>query len=71
MLLLRRRDTASRGPSNTPGGPAPTRGTAIADGWFKRVDKGEDLVQACLPHLDDGTYLGRMFARMQAWMMRP
>ena len=45
--------------------------TAIADGWFKRVDKGEDLVQACLPHLDDGTYLGRMFARMQAWMMRP
>ena len=44
--------------------------TAIADGWFKRVDKGEDLVQACLPHLD-GTYLGRMFARMQAWMMRP
>lgn len=45
--------------------------TAIADKWFKRIDKGEDLIQVCLPYLDDTTHLGRMVAQIQTWMMRP
>lgn len=44
--------------------------SAHKDGWFKRIDWGEAVIQASIPSVGKGTHLAQTITAIQAWMTR-